>query len=276
MHTFTTTIALQNYLQGLQGKTIGFVPTMGALHVGHLSLIERSIAETDITVASIFVNPTQFNNTADFDKYPRTIADDRTMLERAGCHILYAPETPAEVYNGYTMQTFDFAGLDSSMEGYFRPGHFQGMANVVFRLFDIVNPNKAFFGEKDYQQLALVRHMAAKHFPALEVVACDTLRESDGLAMSSRNRRLSDDERVISSNIPRILNSAKEHNITDAKQLKLWVEGEFAMVPGIRLEYFEIADGNSLQVVDKVNSDSRMFIAAYVGDVRLIDNMAAQ
>jgi pantoate--beta-alanine ligase len=273
MFTFTTTAALQKHLQGLQGKTIGFVPTMGALHVGHISLIAQSLANTDITVCSIFVNPTQFNNAADFDKYPRTISDDRTMLEKAGCHILYAPETPDEVYRGYTTQTFDFDGLDSSMEGYFRPGHFQGMANVVFRLFDIVNPNKAFFGEKDYQQLALVRTMAAKHFPALEVVACDTLREADGLAMSSRNRRLSEEERAIASHIPRILKQAMQLEINDAKQLKFWVEVEFAKVEGIRLEYFEIADGNTLQVVDFISHSSRMFIAAYVGDVRLIDNM---
>jgi pantoate--beta-alanine ligase len=159
------------------------------------------------------------------------------------------------------------------MEGYFRPGHFQGMANVVYRLFAIVNPDKAFFGEKDYQQLALVRTMAATHFPALEVVACDTLREADGLAMSSRNRRLNEEERAIASHIPRILKEAMQLEITDAKQLKLWVEVEFAKVEGIRLEYFEIADGNTLQVVDTISHSSRMFIAAYVGDVRLIDNM---
>jgi pantoate--beta-alanine ligase len=273
MFTFTTTAALQKHLQAQQGKTIGFVPTMGALHVGHISLIEQSLANTDITICSIFVNPTQFNNAADFDKYPRTIADDRTMLEKAGCHILYAPETPDEVYRSYTTQSFDFDGLDSSMEGYFRPGHFQGMANVVYRLFAIVNPDKAFFGEKDYQQLALVRTMAATHFPALEVVACDTLREADGLAMSSRNRRLNEEERAIASHIPRILKEAMQLEITDAKQLKLWVEVEFAKVEGIRLEYFEIADGNTLQVVDTISHSSRMFIAAYVGDVRLIDNM---
>jgi pantoate--beta-alanine ligase len=273
MFTFTTTAALQKHLQAQQGKTIGFVPTMGALHVGHISLIEQSLANTDITICSIFVNPTQFNNAADFDKYPRTIADDRTMLEKAGCHILYAPETPDEVYRSYTTQSFDFDGLDSSMEGYFRPGHFQGMANVVYRLFAIVNPDKAFFGEKDYQQLALVRTMAATHFPALEVVACDTLREADGLAMSSRNRRLNEEERAIASHIPRILKEAMQLEITDAKQLKLWVEVEFARVEGIRLEYFEIADGNTLQVVDTISHSSRMFIAAYVGDVRLIDNM---
>lgn len=273
MFTFTTTAALQKHLQAQQGKTIGFVPTMGALHFGHISLIEQSLANTDITICSIFVNPTQFNNAADFDKYPRTIADDRTMLEKAGCHILYAPETPDEVYRSYTTQSFDFDGLDSSMEGYFRPGHFQGMANVVYRLFAIVNPGKAFFGEKDYQQLALVRTMAAKHFPALEVVACDTLREADGLAMSSRNRRLSEEERAIASHIPRILKEAMQLEITDAKQLKFWVEVEFAKVEGIRLEYFEIADGNTLQVVDTISHSSRMFIAAYVGDVRLIDNM---
>ena len=273
MFTFTTTAALQKHLQAQQGKTIGFVPTMGALHVGHISLIEQSLANTDITICSIFVNPTQFNNAADFDNYPRTIADDRTMLEKAGCHILYAPETPDEVYRSYTTQSFDFDGLDSSMEGYFRPGHFQGMANVVYRLFAIVNPDKAFFGEKDYQQLALVRTMAATHFPALEVVACDTLREADGLAMSSRNRRLNEEERAIASHIPRILKEAMQLEITDAKQLKLWVEVEFAKVERIRLEYFEIADGNTLQVVDTINHSSRMFIAAYVGDVRLIDNM---
>jgi pantoate--beta-alanine ligase len=273
MITFSTTAALQQHLQNLQGKTIGFVPTMGALHQGHLSLIERSLAETDVTVCSIFVNPTQFNNATDFDKYPRTVEQDSIMLDAVGCHILYAPESPAEVYDGYTAQTFDFAGLDSSMEGYFRPGHFQGMANVVFRLFDIVNPNKAFFGEKDYQQLALVRHMAAKCFPALEVVPCATLREEDGLAMSSRNRRLNEDERKLASSIPRILTEAKKLGIVNAKKLKNWVQTEFEKVEGIKLEYFEIANDNTLQTVDIVDKNSRMFIAAYIGDVRLIDNV---
>lgn len=247
---------------------------MGALHKGHISLIERSLAETDITVCSIFVNPTQFNNAADFDKYPRTVADDSIMLEAAGCHILYAPESPADVYDGYTTQTFDFDGLDLTMEGEFRPGHFQGMANVVYRLFDIVKPNKAFFGEKDYQQLALVRHMAASHFPNLQVVPCATEREADGLAMSSRNRRLSAEDRAIAANIPLIMKDAKSLDLADAARVKLWVGVEFAKIEGLKLEYFEIADENTLLPVDEISTSSRMFIAAYVGDVRLIDNMA--
>ncbi len=274
MLTFTTTQALQAYLQSLEGKTIGFVPTMGALHTGHLSLIAQSVKATDVTVCSIFVNPTQFNNSGDFDKYPRTVADDSVMLEAAGCHVLYAPENPDEVYNGYTMQTFSFGGLDLVMEGEFRLGHFNGMANVVYRLFEIVKPHKTFFGEKDYQQLTIVRNCVANHFAHLEVVACTTTREDDGLAMSSRNRRLSDNDRKIASNIPKILFAASQLAEFDAAKVKAWAEAEFAKVEGLKLEYFEVADATTLKPVDIIDKNTRLFIAAFVGDVRLIDNVA--
>ena len=250
MLTFTTTQALQAYLQLQDGKTIGFVPTMGALHTGHLSLITQSVKATDITVCSIFVNPTQFNNSGDFDKYPRTVADDSVMLEAAGCHILYAPENPDEVYNGYTMQTFDFGGLDMVMEGQFRPGHFNGMANVVYRLFEIVKPHKTFFGEKDYQQLTIVRNCVATYFAHLDVVACQTTREDDGLAMSSRNRRLDDSGRKIAAHIPKILFAASQLSEFDAAKVKTWAEAEFAKVDGLKLEYFEVADGTTLLPIE--------------------------
>lgn len=274
MKTFTTTAALQQYLQSLQGKTIGFVPTMGALHQGHLSLIALSLQQTDVTVCSIFVNPTQFNNATDFDKYPRTVAEDAAMLEAEGCHVLYAPENPAEVYDGYTMQTFAFNGLDSVMEGKFRPGHFNGMANVVYRLFDIVKPTKAYFGEKDYQQLAIVQAIVAPHFAGLTIVPCPTTRENDGLAMSSRNRRLSSEGRATAAHIPQILFGTTKQGFTTAAQAKAYAEAEFAKIQGLMLEYFEIADKNSLQPADTLNSHSRIFIAAFVDDVRLIDNIA--
>lgn len=274
MKTFTTTAALQQYLQSLQGKTIGFVPTMGALHQGHLSLIALSLQQTDVTVCSIFVNPTQFNNATDFDKYPRTVAEDAAMLEAEGCHVLYAPKNPAEVYDGYTMQTFAFNGLDSVMEGKFRPGHFNGMANVVYRLFDIVKPTKAYFGEKDYQQLAIVQAIVAPHFAGLTIVPCPTTRENDGLAMSSRNRRLSSEGRATAAHIPQILFGTTKQGFTTAAQAKAYAEAEFAKIQGLMLEYFEIADKNSLQPADTLNSHSRIFIAAFVDDVRLIDNIA--
>lgn len=274
MLTFTKTQELQDYLQTLTGKTIGFVPTMGALHTGHLSLIAQSVKATDVTVCSIFVNPTQFNNSSDFDKYPRTVADDSVMLEKAGCHVLYAPENPDEVYNGYTMRTFDFGGLDTVMEGQFRPGHFNGMANVVFRLFEIVKPHKTFFGEKDYQQLTIVRNCVANHFAHLEVVACKTTREDDGLAMSSRNRRLTTFERNVAANIPKILFAASQLSEFDATKVKAWAEAEFAKIEGLKLEYFEVADATTLKPVEIIDKNTRLFIAAFVGDVRLIDNVA--
>lgn len=274
MLTFTTTKELQDYLQLQPGKTIGFVPTMGALHKGHLSLISQSVKATDITVCSIFVNPTQFNNSTDFDKYPRTVASDSVMLEGVGCHVLYAPENPEEVYNGYTIQTFEFGGLDLVMEGKFRPGHFNGMANVVYRLFEIVKPHKTFFGEKDYQQLTIVRNCVATRFAHLTVVPCATTREDDGLAMSSRNRRLDDAGRKIAANIPKILFAASQLAEFDAAKIKAWAEAEFAKVEGLKLEYFEVADGTTLQPVEIINKNTRLFIAAFVDDVRLIDNVA--
>lgn len=274
MQVFTKTADLQVYLQTQGNKTIGFVPTMGALHEGHLSLIKMSVKATDITVCSIFVNPTQFNNTSDFDKYPRTIADDSAMLEKAGCHVLYAPENPSEVYEGYTMQTFDFKGLDTVMEGEFRPGHFNGMANVVFRLFEIVKPHKTYFGEKDYQQLTIVRNIVAPHFLNLTVVPGATTREKDGLAMSSRNRRLTDFERKTASYIPKILFAASQLSEFDADKVVAWAEAEFAKAEGIKLEYFTIANATTLHPVDMMDNNARLFIAAYVGEVRLIDNVA--
>lgn len=282
MEVFFTTATLQNYLNSLKNKTVGFVPTMGALHAGHIALVNASLAETDFTVCSIFVNPTQFNNTDDFAKYPRTTDDDLEQLRDAGCTVAYVPETPEEVYAGYVTQTFDFKGLDQPMEGQHRPGHFQGMANVVYRLFDIVKPTKAFFGEKDYQQLTLVTQIVAPLFSGLTIVPCPTLREADKLAMSSRNRRLSPEARQTASKIPLLLQGAQFAYATigqfaeiDMAIFKKSILKDFERHPDIELEYYEIADETTLlpATSNTPKNQLRQFIACNVGGVRLIDNM---
>ena len=261
-----------------QNKSIGFVPTMGALHKGHLSLLEKSLSENDITVMSIFVNPTQFNNAEDLDKYPRTLERDvQIMQELSNNIIVYAPEV-ADIYEGNTVsESFDYDGLENQMEGKHRPGHFDGVGTIVKRLFEIVQPNKGYFGEKDFQQLQIVKKLVAKHNIPVEVIGCPIHRETNGLAMSSRNERLSETARKNAAIIYRILNAAKDFfQSHSAEETITLVENEFKKHPEFQLEYFEIADEATLLPVSKKETDKkyRGFIAIFIENIRLIDNIS--
>ena len=261
-----------------QNKSIGFVPTMGALHKGHLSLLEKSLSENDVTVMSIFVNPTQFNNAEDLDKYPRTLDRDvEIMQELSNNIIVYAPEVE-DIYEGNTVsESFDYDGLENQMEGKHRPGHFDGVGTIVKRLFEIIQPNKAYFGEKDFQQLQIVKKLVSKNKIPVEVIGCPIHREESGLAMSSRNERLSNEARKKSAVIFKILNDAKdffEKNSSEATIL--FVENEFKKFPEFELEYFEIAEEASLLPISKkeTNKKYRGFIAIFIEKIRLIDNIS--
>lgn len=261
-----------------QNKSIGFVPTMGALHKGHLSLLEKSLSENEITVMSIFVNPTQFNNAEDLDKYPRTLNRDvEIMQELSNNIIVYAPEVD-DIYEGNTVsESFDYDGLENQMEGKHRPGHFDGVGTIVKRLFEIVQPNKAYFGEKDFQQLQIVKKLVEKNNIPVAVIGCPIHRENSGLAMSSRNERLSETARKNAAIIYQILNSAKEIFATNSAEATVkWVENEFQKHPDFQLEYFEIADETTLLPVNTNESDKkyRGFIAIFIENIRLIDNIS--
>lgn len=259
-----------------EGKQVGFVPTMGALHAGHTSLIERARQECDLVVASIFVNPTQFNQTSDLTHYPRTLKEDLTLLEACGCDVAFVPAVPEIYPDGPIKAHWDFGLLSSALEGHFRPGHFDGVLTVVKRLFEIVTPHKAFFGEKDFQQLAHIRKMVEVESMDIHIVSCETVRDPDGLAMSSRNLRLSPDERKTALHISRILREMKDRaEEFDPPALEQWGRAEFHFTPGIRLEYLEITDGRTFAPVpDWADSDYPVILcAAYVGEVRLIDNL---
>ena len=258
-----------------QGKTIGFVPTMGALHKGHLSLVEKAGAETDIVVVSIFVNPAQFNNPDDLKKYPRDLQKDTDLLQNSPCSIVFAPSVE-EIYPETDTRIFDFGNLDKVMEGKFRPGHFNGVAQVVSRLFDIVKPDKAFFGEKDFQQLAIIRDLVKRNSYNIEIVAHEIVREHDGLAMSSRNMLLSENLRkkvsIISQTLYKSSIFAKSN---DVNQTIRFVSESINSVIDLRVEYFEIVDGNCLQPVNNWEDSNYIVgcIAVYAGSIRLIDNV---
>jgi pantoate--beta-alanine ligase len=260
-----------------KGKTIGFVPTMGALHEGHLSLINRSKAGNDVTVCSIFVNPVQFNNKNDLEKYPRNLTHDIKILEQAGCDIIFAPETEEMYPEGLVNSLdLDFGFLERTLEGKFRPGHFKGVAIVVKKLFEIVEPHKAYFGKKDFQQLLIVRQMVDKLQLLLEIVACETIREPDGLAMSSRNLRLTIGERSIAPVIFSVLSQMKDQaGITPVKDLKSWAIKKIQKNPGTTVEYIEIVDHETLLPILKWDQKENAIACAaiYLGDVRLIDNI---
>ena len=256
--------------------SIGFVPTMGALHQGHISLIKRSVAENKHTVCSIFVNPTQFNDSADLKKYPRTIEKDINLLEGAGNDILFLPSAK-EVYPPGLDTTLDisFGNLETVMEGCFRPGHFEGMAQVVKRLLDIVQPNRLYMGQKDFQQLAIVQNMIDQLSLPVDLIMCEIIREKDGLAMSSRNVRLKKKERAEAALINKILLAvAKKSKKQQLKSLKAWAISQLS-IPGFRPEYFEIVDGRTLQPISNFGSSDYVVActAVWVGKVRLIDNM---
>jgi pantoate--beta-alanine ligase len=257
-------------------KTIGFVPTMGALHAGHLSLIQEAKRKNHIVVASIFVNPTQFNNVADLQKYPKTIENDIKLLTSVYCDILFSPSV-AEIYSeNIVSEKFDFDGLEHQMEGKFREGHFNGVGTVVKTLFKIIEPNKAYFGQKDFQQLQIIKKMVKKNRLNVAIKGCLIFREQDGLAMSSRNSRLSPESREIAPFIYKILKEIKRKFETKTlDKINEWVEKEFEKQPLLRLEYFTIADEETLKTVEtkKENQKYRAFIAVFAGEIRMIDNI---
>ena len=258
-----------------QGKTVGLVPTMGALHAGHASLVKRSVSENGVTVVSVFVNPTQFNDKNDLEKYPRTLDADCELLEKVGAAFVFAPSVE-EIYPEPDTRQFSYAPLDTVMEGAFRPGHFNGVCQIVSKLFDAVQPDRAYFGEKDFQQLAIIREMVCQMKYPLEIVGCPIVREEDGLALSSRNARLSAVEREYALNISQTLfkscTFAKSHPVAETQK---FVEDAIAAAPGLRLEYFEIVDGTTLQkITDWEDTDYAVgCITVFCGEVRLIDNI---
>jgi pantoate--beta-alanine ligase len=258
------------------GKKTGFVPTMGALHAGHISLVERSVSENDYTIVSVFVNPTQFNNKQDLQKYPRDLEKDASMLQHAGVDLIFAPEI-ADMYDDDELNNtfqFDFAGLDTVMEGAFRPGHFNGVVQVVSKLFTCVKPDRAYFGEKDFQQLAIIHHMNKTLNFNVEIVDCPIVREPSGLAMSSRNGRLSAHQRNIAAGISKVLfESLNFVPGLSPEELKLKVELEIGKIDGLRLEYYEIANATTLQTAQNWDEPTVGCIAVFCGEVRLIDNI---
>ena len=277
MKIIHTISELQAELSALkaQGKMVGLVPTMGALHAGHASLVERSVAENDVTVVSIFVNPTQFNDKNDLLKYPRTLEADCELLQSVGAMIAFAPSVE-EVYPEPDTRSFSYAPLDTVMEGTFRPGHFNGVCQIVSKLFDMVQPHRAYFGEKDFQQLAIIREMGRQMNYPLEIVGCPIVREADGLAMSSRNTRLSVEERTTALNISRILfESQKYAEVHTLAETKSFVEEGIAAIEGLRLEYYEVVDDRTLQTVREWDEAEGIVgcITVFCGDVRLIDNI---
>ncbi|MCF6342819.1 MAG: pantoate--beta-alanine ligase [Bacteroidales bacterium] len=262
-------------LERVKGHSIGFVPTMGALHEGHLSLMRRAKKENDLMAVSVFVNPLQFNNPEDLEKYPRNLEADMRLLEAVGCDVLFVPDTQ-EMYPEEETKSYDFGELETVMEGAHRPGHFNGVAVVVKKLFDIVKPRRAYFGEKDFQQLAIIKKLVEKENLAVEIVPCPIVRETDGLAMSSRNARLTPEERAIAPFIFKTLQRAKNMKDTMAAgALKKKITELFEANQHFHLEYFEIAGGENLQAVSSWESGQGVlgFVAVHLGKVRLIDNI---
>ena len=257
------------------GKRIGLVPTMGALHKGHLSLVERCVKENDVCVVSVFVNPTQFNDKHDLETYPRTLEADCALLEQAGCDFVFAPLIE-EMYPEPDTRTFDFGPVMQVMEGAKRPGHFNGVAQVVSKLFYIVEPDNAYFGEKDFQQIAVIRAMVKQLQIPVQINACPIVREADGLALSSRNTRLTPELRAKAPKIARAMRESLELAKTKSvKEVHDYVVNTLNADPDLEVEYYEIVDGNSLQAIqDWKDTDYAVgCITVYCGEVRLIDNI---
>lgn len=277
MLIFNKTKDLQAYisLHKIQGKTIGFVPTMGALHLGHLSLIESSQKQCGITICSIFVNPTQFNDKKDLETYPRTIEKDKAMLEKKGCNALFIPSIE-EVYPKKTKEVFDFGFLDTVLEGKYRPGHFNGVAQVVKRFFEIINPDFAFFGSKDYQQILIIKALVDQFKLSIKIVSCSIYREPEGLAMSSRNMLLNKKEKQLANIIPILIKEAiKIAKKTSIEKAKQFVENSILNKPTMKLEYFEFCNAQNLKSISKIEKKNEIIvlIAVFIGKIRLIDNV---
>jgi pantoate--beta-alanine ligase len=263
-----------------QNKTIGLVPTMGALHEGHAALVRRAVQENDVCVVSVFVNPTQFNNPEDLQKYPRTLDKDVELLTQLGVHFVFAPSAE-EMYSAEEMNaqfSFDFNGLDRVMEGKMRPGHFNGVVQVVSKLFELIHPTRAYFGEKDFQQLAIIHHMVErssihKNFSGLQIIDCPIVREHSGLALSSRNQRLSASEKSTAINISKTLFSSLEWAKTDSvAMVQQRVVDTINAIDGLDVEYYEIVDKTTLQPASSFHNAIGC-ITVYCGPVRLIDNI---
>ena len=279
MLIFNNKASLKAHLEPLiaKGMSVGFVPTMGALHAGHLSLMSRSVADNDITVVSIFVNPTQFNNPEDLQKYPRTLDTDTEKIAGLNPQIIIFAPTVDDMYEGNTASaSFTFGGLENQMEGSHRPGHFNGVGTIVKKLFQIVKPARAYFGEKDFQQLQIVKRMVQQEQMPVEVIGCPITREASGLAMSSRNQRLTEEERNSAAFIYRTLEEARGYfNNRSIAEVNDYVIQAFAANPAFEMEYFEIADEETLQPAKiKENKKYRAFIAVVLSNVRLIDNIS--
>ncbi|TKG93584.1 pantoate--beta-alanine ligase [Puteibacter caeruleilacunae] len=256
------------------GKSIGFVPTMGALHEGHLTLVREAGEHSDIVVVSVFVNPTQFNDPGDLERYPRDLDTDMEKLETTPCKYVFSPSVK-EMYPEKDERIFNFGALENVMEGEFRPGHFNGVAQVVSKLFDIVEPDKAFFGMKDFQQVAVIKAMVKQLNSKVEIVPCDTVRESDGVAMSSRNNLLTSEHRDVAPLINKTLKEARnlipERSVEEVKE---WVVSQVNANPLLEVEYFEIVNDEDLQPVNAWNSGCTVgCIAVFAGEIRLIDNI---
>lgn len=254
-----------------EGKTIGLVPTMGALHSGHYSLLERARQENDIVVCSIFVNPVQFNNAEDLEKYPRTLEQDLAYIEKVA-DIVFAP-TVDEVFPTPPTEKYDFGTLETVMEGAFRPGHFNGVGVIVKRLFDWTEPHRAYFGEKDFQQLAIIQELVRQYALNIKIIPCPIVREASGLALSSRNARLSETDRTTAAKIHQILESSR--NCSTLQETQHFVEEEIAKVPEFTLDYFAIANARTLQPIENFSDAETVIgcIAVFIGGVRLIDNV---
>jgi pantoate--beta-alanine ligase len=278
MKIFNTKQELKSYLsaQKERTKTIGLIPTMGALHQGHLSLIKKAKRKNDVVVVSIFVNPTQFDKKEDLTNYPKTIENDTKLLESVSCDVLFFPSVE-EIYEDHvSSEKFDFDGLEHLMEGKFRQGHFDGVGTIVKTLFEIVTPHKAYFGQKDFQQLQIIKKMVKKHHLNVKIKGCAIFREEDGLAMSSRNTRLSKEHRVAAPFVYKILKKVRKKFATEnTDKVTEWVENQFKKHPLLNLEYFTIAAEKSLETIKnkESNKKNRAFIAVFASEIRLIDNI---
>lgn len=281
MNVYTTKHDISDAIKVLKGqkKKLGFVATMGALHQGHMALVKTALSQNDVAIVSVFVNPTQFNNQEDLDKYPRTLERDVNLLKTVSTDkiIVFAP-TVETIYNGNTIsEQFDFDGLEFEMEGKFREGHFNGVGTIVKRLLEIIQPDKAYFGEKDFQQLQIIKKLAKKYNLPSEIIGCKIQRETSGLAMSSRNERLKEVYKKEASFIYKTLKTAKiKFGTKSANKVTEWVTKQFAKNKLLELEYFIIADEQTLKSVKRKSSKKsyRAFIAVYADDIRLIDNIA--
>lgn len=278
MKIFNTKQEIKRYLTAKkkENKTIGFVPTMGALHEGHLSLIEKAAKKNELVVVSIFVNPTQFDNHEDLIKYPKSIKIDTKLLESVSCDVLFIPSVEEIYENNISSEKFDFEGLEHQMEGKYREEHFNGVGTIVKTLFEIVAPNTAYFGQKDFQQLQIIKKMVKKYRLNVKIEGCRIFREEDGLAMSSRNIRLEKKHRAAAPFIYKTLKKVRE-NYTPENITKLtdWVNNQFKKHPLLDLEYFTIAEEKTLETPKNKESNKkiRAFIAVFAGNIRLIDNI---